>query len=149
MGVISIYQLKGVSFYTGGFLGNDSFPGGYFRTAALLNPEGKTILSGKVTKFEVLETEKEPFSGYDLPVKEKFYFEDGCSAEIVRKQSVGSIYVLSNISSVLRFFIRLFFAKPYQIYLLADLNIQCPGKNLSPDSLETFSGILSYYLINP
>lgn len=140
---------KEFRFYTGGFLGNDSFPGGYFRTAALLNPEGKTILSGRIIKFEVLDTEKEPFSGYDLPLKEKFYFEDSCSAEIVRKQSVGSIYVLSNISSVLRFFIRLFFAKPYQIYSLANLNVQCPGKNLSSDSLETFSGILSYYLINP
>ncbi|AKH78608.1 hypothetical protein [Leptospira interrogans] len=140
---------KEFRFYTGGFLGNDSFPGGYFRTAALLNPEGKTILSGRIIKFEVLETAKEPFSGYDLPLKEKFYFEDDCSAEIIRKQSVGSIYVLSNISSVLRFFIRLFFAKPYQIYSLADLNVQCSNKNLSSDSLETFSGILSYYLINP
>ncbi|WP_061224381.1 hypothetical protein [Leptospira weilii] len=140
---------KEFRFYIGGFLGNDSFPGGYFKTAALLNSEGKTIFFGKVGKFEVLETEKEPFSGYDLPLREKIYFEDGCSAELVRKQSVGSINVLSNISSVLRFFIRLFFAKPYQIYSLADLNLQCPGKNLPPDSFETFNGILSYYLINP
>ncbi|EMF99424.1 hypothetical protein LEP1GSC123_4763 [Leptospira borgpetersenii str. 200701203] len=140
---------KEFRFYSGGFLGNDSFPEGYFRTVALLGPEGKTIFFGKVSKFEVLEIEKEHFSGYDLPLREKIYFEDGCSAEIVRKQSVGSINVLSNISSVLRFFIRLFFAKPYQIYSLADLNLQCPGKNLPPGSLETFNGILSYYLINP
>ncbi|WP_225913436.1 hypothetical protein [Leptospira yasudae] len=140
---------KGFRFYTGGFLGNDSFPGGYFRTAAILSPEGKTVVSGKITKFEVLESEKEPFSGYDLPLREKFYFEDGCSAEIVRKQSVGSINVLSNISSVLRFFIRLFFAKPYQLYSLADLNVSCPGKHLPAGSTETFNGILSYYLINP
>lgn len=136
-------------FYTGGFLGNDSFPGGYFRTVALLNPEGKNLISGKITKFEVLETEKEAFSGYELPLREKIYFEEGCSAEIERKQSVGSINVLSNISSVLRFFIRLFFAKPYQIYSLADLHLHCPGKKLQPGFHETFHGILSYYLINP
>ncbi|EKO78679.1 hypothetical protein LEP1GSC005_3283 [Leptospira santarosai str. ST188] len=140
---------KEFRFYSGGFLGNNSFPGGYFRTAALLNSDGKAIVSGKITKFDVLESEKEPFSGYDLPLREKIYFEDGCSAELIRKQSVGSINVLSNISSVLRFFIGLFFAKPYQIYSLADLNLSCPGKNLPPDSLETFNGILSYYLINP
>ncbi|MBM9577547.1 hypothetical protein JWG45_10320 [Leptospira sp. 201903070] len=140
---------KDFRFYTGGFLGNDSFPGGYFRTVALLDPHGKNILSGKITKFEVLETEKEPFSGYDLPKHEKIYFDEGCSAEIVRKNSVGSINVLSNISSVLRFFIRLFFAKPYQIYSLSDLSITCPGKNLPQGSTETFHGILSYYLINP
>lgn len=114
-----------------------------------MNSDGKAIVSGKITKFDVLESEKEPFSGYDLPLREKIYFEDGCSAELIRKQSVGSINVLSNISSVLRFFIGLFFAKPYQIYSLADLNLSCPGKNLPPDSLETFNGILSYYLINP
>ncbi|AOP32634.1 hypothetical protein A0128_01350 [Leptospira tipperaryensis] len=140
---------KDFRFYTGGFLGNDSFPGGYFRTVALLDHDGKNILSGKITKFEVLETEKEPFSDYVLPLREKIYFEEGCSAEIVRRQSVGSINVLSNISSVLRFFIRLFFAKPYQIYSLADLHLQCPGKSLPPGFNETFRGILSYYLINP
>ncbi|XDD50450.1 hypothetical protein AB3N59_01160 [Leptospira sp. WS92.C1] len=140
---------KEFRFYTGGFLGNDSFPGGYFRTVALLNSEGKTVLTGKITKFEVVESSKEPFSGYELPLREKIYFEDGCHAEIVRKQSVGSINVLSNISSVLRFFIRLFFAKPYQIYSLANLNLSCPGKELPPGSTETFHGILSYYLINP
>ncbi|RHX91943.1 hypothetical protein [Leptospira stimsonii] len=140
---------KDFRFYTGGFLGNDSFPGGYFRTIALLDPNGKNLLSGKITKFEVLETAKEPFSGYELPLREKISFDEGCSAEIVRKQAVGSINVLSNISSVLRFFIRLFFAKPYQIYSLADLHLHCPGKNLPSGFNEPFQGILSYYLINP
>lgn len=81
---------KEFRFYTGGFLGNDSFPGGYFRTAALLNPEGKTILSGKVTKFEVLETEKEPFSGYDLPVKENFILK----MVVLRKLSENNRWVV-------------------------------------------------------
>ncbi|MDV6234226.1 hypothetical protein CH379_001095 [Leptospira ellisii] len=140
---------KEFRFYTGGFIGNDSFPGGFFRTAALLNPSGKTILSGKVVRFETLETEKEPFSGYELPLRERIHLENGCFADLIRKRSVGSINVLSNISAVLRFFIRLFFAKPYQIYSLADLTVHCPEKQLIPGSEETYQGILSYYLINP
>ncbi|TGL60862.1 hypothetical protein [Leptospira sarikeiensis] len=138
--------------FTGGFIGNENFPGEEVRTVSAMDSSGKMLFSAKVLKSEVLESETEPFSGYDLPIKEKFYLDENqtCSLTISRKHTVGQIYVLSNISAVLRFFVRLFFTKPYQLYYVTNSKLECaqfPGGTLPKD--PNFRGIFSYYLINP
>ena len=142
----------GERLFAGGFLGNENFPGEEVRTVSALDPSGKMLFSAKVLKSEVLESETEPFSGYHLPIKEKFYLDESgsCSLTVSRKHTVGQIYVLSNISAVLRFFVRLFFTKPYQLYYITDSKLDCaqvPEGILPKD--KNFRGIFSYYLINP
>ncbi|MGJ4745933.1 hypothetical protein ACQV5M_06200 [Leptospira sp. SA-E8] len=142
----------GERLFAGGFIGNENFPGEEIRTVSALDPSGKMLFSAKVLKSEVLESETEPFSGYHLPIKEKFYLDESgsCSLTVSRKHTIGQIYVLSNISAVLRFFVRLFFTKPYQLYYITDSKLDCaqiPEGNLPKD--KNFRGIFSYYLINP
>lgn len=144
----------GERLFTGGFIGNENFPGGEIRTVSVMDDSGKLLFSGKVFRSEVLESEKEPFSNYELPLKEKFYLDtqNSCSLVLQRKQPIGQINVLSNISAVLRFFVRLFFAKPYQLYFISEAKLEC---NQAPNGAgalpkeKTFRGIFSYYLINP
>lgn len=53
---------------------------------------------------------------------------------------------MSNISVVLRLFIRMFFAKPYQIHKETKVELKCEG-----DESQNFifnTGVHSYYLIN-
>ncbi|GBF39944.1 hypothetical protein LPTSP1_29530 [Leptospira johnsonii] len=142
----------GERLFAGGFIGNENFPEEEIRTVSALDPSGKMIFSAKVLKSEVLESETEPFSGYLLPIKEKFYLDESgsCSLTVSRRHTVGQIYVLSNISAVLRFFVRLFFTKPYQLYYITDSKLDCaqvPEGSLPKD--KNFRGIFSYYLINP
>ncbi|EPG73912.1 hypothetical protein LEP1GSC058_3159 [Leptospira fainei serovar Hurstbridge str. BUT 6] len=145
---------EGEKLYTGGFIGNETFPDKEIRTISAVDAGGKLLFSAKVHKSEILESETEPFSDYLLPVQEKFYMNESgsCSLLVQRKETVGKINVLSNISSVLRFFVRLFFAKPYQLYYLAEAKLECP---VPPDGFghlpkdHRFNGIFSYYLINP
>lgn len=135
---------NGTRILTGGFMGTDKIPGGFFRKIAVLSKNGELILEGTVTKSEILQEETEPISGYVLPKKERVYFgeNDSCYLDIDRKQTIAAISALENISSVLRFFIQLFFAKPYQIQADVELSMTCSkwsGKG---------SGFHSYYLIN-
>lgn len=140
--------------FTGGFIGNENFPGGEIRTVSVMDDSGKLLFSSKVFKSEVLESEKEPFSNYELPVKEKFYLDpqNECNLVLSRKHTIGQINVLSNVSAVLRFFVRLFFSKPYQLYYISEANLDCKvppnGTGTLPKD-KSFRGIFSYYLINP
>jgi hypothetical protein len=138
----------GMKLYTGGFHGIKKSNDDFFRTLVIQNSKGEVLLSGKITKTEILNSELDKFSGYTLPVKEKIYLGDnGCFIQSERQQSVGKINILSNISAVLRFFIKLFFANPYQVNYLTKLTVHCP-ENFRTNPAE-FTGIHSYYLINP
>ncbi|MDF3820434.1 hypothetical protein P3G55_11010 [Leptospira sp. 96542] len=129
--------------FTGGFIGNENFPGGYFRRVAILGPLGNLILEANVEKAEVLEWEKEPVSGYTIPKKEVLHFLDNsCTLEVKRTKNIASISALENISTFLRFFIQLFFAKPYQIHSSVELKLDCSIYSGSA------KGIHSNYLIN-
>ena len=138
----------GMKLYTGGFHGIKKSNDDFFRTLVIQNQKGEVLLSGLITKTEIISSEIDKFSGYLLPVKEKVYIGDnGCMVQSERLASVGKINILSNISAVLRFFIKLFFANPYQVNYLTRLTVNCPEsfKAQVPD----FTGIQSYYLINP
>lgn len=134
---------NGIRIFTGGFLGNQNFPGGYFRRIALLSKQGDLVLDGTVENVEVLEWEKEPISGYTIPKKEVLYFNGkSCTLQVTRNKNIASISALENISAFLRFFIQLFFAKPYQIHSQVDLQLNCKGE------VWKAQGIHSNYLIN-
>lgn len=117
----------GYRIFTGGFIGTPDFPGGFFRRVAVLDNSGHLVLEGTVEQAEVLDWEKEPTSGYTIPKTEVLYFNEGkCSLLVKRTRSIATMSALENISSFLRFFIQLFFAKPYQIHWYADLKLDCP-----------------------
>ncbi|WP_411823713.1 hypothetical protein [Leptospira sp. 'Mane'] len=134
----------GTRIFAGGFIGNEKIPGGFFRKIAVISKKGNLILEGTVTKSEILSEEPEPVSGYTLPKKERLYFgeSDSCYMDVIRTKNIASMSALENISTVLRFFIQLFFAKPYQIHSETELEVNCSswsGKG---------KGMHSYYLIN-
>ena len=129
--------------FTGGFVGNSDFPGAFFRRVAVLDTTGHVVLEGTVERVEVLDWEKEPTSGYTIPKSEVLYFNEGkCSLLVKRTRPIATMSALENISSFLRFFIQLFFAKPYQIHWYADLKLDCP------DWSGEAKGFHSNYLIN-
>lgn len=142
--IIRTITKDGTRILSGGFSGTDRIPGGFFRKVAVLSKDGELILEGTVSKVEVLAEELEPISGYVLPSKERLYFgEDGsCYLDIQRKKILAAMSALENISSFLRFFIQLFFAKPYQIHADVQLTVKCDTWS------GTGNGFHSYYLIN-
>ncbi|GBF50855.1 hypothetical protein LPTSP4_23820 [Leptospira ryugenii] len=135
---------EGTRILAGGFMGSEIIPGGFFRKVGLISKSGEILLDGTVSKIEILETEKDLVSGYTLPKKEKLYLNerDDCHLTIERKQTIGSMSALENISALLRFFIGLFFTKPYQVHSDVEMSIHCG------DFQQKAKGIHSYYLIN-
>ena len=146
--ILRAVNKEGMKLYTGGFHGIKKSNEDFFRTLVIQNQRGEVLLSGMITKTEIISDELDKFSGYILPVKEKIYVGDnGCFVQSDRLYSVGKINILSNISAVLRFFIKLFFANPYQVNYSTRLTVNCPDLfKLMPTD---FNGIHSYYLINP
>lgn len=146
--ILRAVNKEGMKLYTGGFHGIKKSNEDFFRTLVIQNQKGEVLLSGMITKTEIISSELDKFSGYILPVKEKIYVGDnGCFVQSDRLYSVGKINILSNISAVLRFFIKLFFANPYQVNYSTRLTVNCPDLfKLMPTD---FNGIHSYYLINP
>lgn len=135
---------KGYRLFTGGYKGkNDQF----FRTITVQNPKGDIIFSGKIETSEILEERKDPATGYVLPVKEKVFIdkEEKCGFQIEYAHQAGRINILDNISVVLRFFIKLFFANPYIINSHVKVDSLCP--TYIPENMS-WQGIKSDYLIN-
>ncbi|MDZ4726009.1 MAG: hypothetical protein SH817_07620 [Leptospira sp.] len=142
--IVRTISADGTRILTGGFMGTDKIPGGFFRKVAVLSKKGELLLEGTISRMETLEEEIEPISNYKLPKKERLYFGENekCYFDIYRKQTIAAISALENISSLLRFFIGLFFAKPYQIHADVEIELSCDvwsGKG---------KGLHSYYLIN-
>jgi hypothetical protein len=139
---------EGITFITGGFQGKSKMPGDYFRTFFLLDKNNNILLSGKVPKAEILRQEKDPYTGYLLPIAEKIFLteDDSCFAKLESLESIGKINVLANISAFLRFFVNLFFANPYILAYSNKVTLVCPG--VIPQEIE-LDGIDSQYLINP
>ena len=125
--ILRAVNKEGMKLYTGGFHGIKKSNEDFFRTLVIQNQRGEVLLSGMITKTEIISDELDKFSGYILPVKEKIYVGDnGCFVQSDRLYSVGKINILSNISAVLRFFIKLFFANPYQVNYSTRLTVNCP-----------------------
>lgn len=133
-------------FYFGGFNGTKNFPDQFYKRVALVSGDGKLIFSDQVDEIEIVNTVKNRFSGYDIPVEQVLTLKHkkDCKVKINDGVVLGEINILSNISIVLRFFVRLFFAKPYQLHYKTKITLDCS------DGIQEFkTGIHSYYLINP
>lgn len=141
---------QGYQIFTGGFWGSDkkNFPGGFFRTVSVLGPRGELIFSGKVANSKSYNISKDKQSAYKVPQKEILYISNkkNCKIEINKTKQIGSIDILSNISTFLRFVIRVFFAKPYQIAYFSRVKLDCPV--YLPKKFSDAKGIQTYYMIN-
>lgn len=135
-----------VRFFTGGFHSKEE--GGNYRMIAIQDKSGKLIFFDKVLSSEILLEKKESFSGYLLPYKERLYTNESkdCSFLIEYSHNAGRINVLENISTILRIFIRLFFANPYILNFHVKVSSDCPSK--FPVAIE-WIGVKSDYLVNP
>lgn len=136
---------NGFKIYSGGFYGKEKSENDFFRTLVVQKPNGEFVLSGKILKSEILKETKDNFSGYMVTESEKIYLSETCFVKIDRGNSTGKINILSNISAVLRFFVRLFFTNPYQLNYEAKITLDCKEK--FPKEIS-FNSILTYYLIN-
>ncbi|MCB1193308.1 MAG: hypothetical protein H7A23_14650 [Leptospiraceae bacterium] len=139
---------EGYQVFTGGFWGKKNFPGGFYRTVSVLDTKGKIIFTGKVAKNEIKTNLKDKNSGYKVPNKEILSFanKNKCTLEIIKEKQIGSIDILSNISAFLRFVIRVFFAKPYQLAYFSKVKLDCP--DFLPKAFSESRGIQTYYMIN-
>jgi len=147
------YSLTGEGIFFGGYKGlresknatENLDSGGFFR-AVHVSRQGKIEWHDEVSHIKTIQKEKNDFSGYVLPLVQEVYFRRNkdCTMRITDSRLLAEVNVLSNISAVLKFLIRLFFAKPYHIHFTAEVLYQCKGK-----APVQFTGIHSYYLINP
>jgi hypothetical protein len=143
--IIRTKSPEGNMLFSGGFYGNKNMKIPFFRTVAVQSPIGEILYSSRILSSEPEGIFKEPYSGYNLASKEKIFMDDSkaCSAEIVRVENINKINLISNVSAVLRFFINLFFANPYQVNYFASITPNCqefPSGN--------YLGIHSQFLIN-
>lgn len=146
--ILRSFSQNGMKFYYGGFTATEDFPKKFFKRYAILNEKNEILSSGEVKEIEVETWLMNSFSGYNLPVQQKLILDhpNNCVARIQDSRDIGEINVLSNISVVLRLFIRMFFAKPYQIHKETKVELKCEG-----DESQNFifnTGVHSYYLIN-
>ena len=146
--IMRAFSKDGYTLITGGFHGKEKLPGDFFKTFVILDKKNSIILSGKIKKDEQLKIEKESFSGYLLPTKEKMFLNDEASCFFTTENidSLSKINVLSSISAILRFFVNLFFANPYILAFSTKVTVTCPTIFSTPID---FDGIHSQYLINP
>jgi hypothetical protein len=138
---------KGFRFYSGGFHGINKIENDFFRTIAIQNNKGENILSGRVIKSEIIKSSKDLFSKHIIPEIEKLYLTDSCSITLEMKDSLGKVNILSNISAVLTFFVKLFFTNPFQLNFESQIKVDCP--NEFKKGIEDFKGIHTLFLINP
>lgn len=146
--IMRAFSKEGYTLITGGFHGKEKLPGDYFKTFVILDKKNSIIFSGKIKKDEQIKIEKEIFSGYLLPTKEKMFLNDEGTCYFISENidSLSKINVLSSISAILRFFVNLFFANPYILAFSNKVTLNCPS--IVPSPVE-FDGIHSQYLINP
>jgi len=132
---------NGIRIFGGGFLGKKSSDPDY-RKVVVVSKSGKVLLDAVVEKNDILAIEVEPVSNYTLPRKEKLWLSSKCSIIVERNIPIAGISALENISTILRYLIGIFFAKPFQIHNEVEIQSEC----------ESWSGIAkglhSYYLIN-
>lgn len=143
--ILRAYTPEGEAFFFGGF--SSSLPGREpsYKRVLFLDKKGRILRDDEVDRVETKEKKLNSFSGYSIPVHQKLYLKKNksCFLNLRNRNILGVIDILSNISSVLKMFIQLFFSKPYQIHYSVSVELDCDGKKtIFP------RGIHSFYLIN-
>jgi hypothetical protein len=135
----------GYRIITGGYNGKQKNK--FFKQIAVIDPKGNLILKELIESSYGSGFRKEELSNYLLPSIQTLAWKSKsneiCKFIINDKEKLGSINILESISSLLRFFIEFFFAKPYQIHYNIDAELVCGNLKLKGE------GFHSFYLINP
>lgn len=138
--------------FLGGFDGTKKFPGGKLYRLALTEG-GSIALSGKIDRIEDVRVEQNKFSGYKIPIETRYYLENDatCNVHVTRRAFAGGYHVLGHISSLLRWVVKVLFAKPYIMQYVSKAKVECSGAGASP--LKKYDGREyglqgSYYMIN-
>lgn len=126
------------------------FVGGYFGRSEeefllryAIMEKGKITASGAVKRVETAVSEKDNFSGYVIPKSVRYVLENDCQITENRAYFTGGFDVLNSVSAVLRWILRVFFARPYVMHYSANLLYTCGAQNTPAEAQA------SYYLINP
>lgn len=152
--VMKTFTKDGFSIISGGFNGNKNYAEKFFKTVALISPSGKILYSGKGIDNTILHSEFDKIISYNLNLSERVYFgtDKKCYLDIINIKPFSKINILSNISILLRTFIKVFFAKPYQIYSTVKSDFNCPTVERTIEKGENpfqGAGWHNYFLINP
>ncbi len=136
----------GTRLFLGGYHGKEE--NDFYRRISIQDKTKKILLDETVSRSNFELIKKEPFSGYFLPYREKIFIseDESCSFTVEYLTNAGRINVLENISQLLRFFVRLFFANPYIVNFHVKVTSDCPSIFAQP---KEWTGIKSDYLINP
>ncbi|MBL8021762.1 MAG: hypothetical protein JNM27_18965 [Leptospirales bacterium] len=126
--------------------------GGYFGTAGTedfllryaIMQKGEVKSHGSVKKIEIQDSQPDGFSGYTVPTKVRYTLSDNCTLQEERKYFSGGFDVLGSVSALLRWVLRVFFARPYVMHYDASLTYACADAKPVTVIAQT-----SYYLINP
>lgn len=135
--------------FVGGFYGTPNFPGSMLIRAAVMK-NGRIFKTARVSRIQTIEPLIDPLSGYLLARKTVFFLDgDGdCSILEERLYSTGGFYIISHISTLLRWVIRVLFAKPYIVHYGSRLTYSCES-GLTKESPVIFNDAQSsHYLIN-
>lgn len=149
------------SLFLGGLLGDREDGSNSHHMIAYLE-KGQLVYSAPVEKIEVLKTQADPVSGYDIPVRVRYVTGDEreCQVLVEKNDRIHGLNILQNVSSLLRWVIGLLFARPYIVHYGSQMELTCardPRVELKNESFPlppsdifrvSLRGLSSYYLIN-
>lgn len=126
--------------FLGGYFGRNE--GEFLLRYAIMN-KGKIVASGPVKRVDIAVTEKDGFSGYVIPKSVRYILDNDCQIMEERAFFTGGFDVLNSISAVLRWILRVFFARPYVMHYSANMLYTCGSEKIATEAQS------SYYLVNP
>ena len=108
--------------------GNSNFPDERQARFAYLQ-NGSLVEGGVIDTVEVLRTAVEPLSGYTLPVETRYLARQAnggeCRLHETIERSAGGYSVLGHISTMLRWILRVFFARPFIVHHESTVVLEC------------------------
>ena len=134
------------SLLMGSLNGTKNFPGKSYGRVVYMKG-GRILKNARIIKSKVIKSQRNSFSGYRIPIKTEHSLEGPglCKLTEVRRSSLGGYYVLGNISAVLRWVLRVLYAKPYILHYRNRLTLSCKGDEGTEKKMW---GMTSHYLIN-
>lgn len=88
--------------------------------------KGRIFYEDYISRREVISTLKDRVSGIALPALAYYYgLQKECRIKEKKHTFQGGYFVLNNVSTVLRWLLKTFFAKPYILYYASDLSLEC------------------------
>lgn len=122
-----------------------------FRAALTLG--GRVTFLRKAERREIKGEGADGLSGYRLPTTVVYHLmgPGKCAATVQRHGFIGGFDILSKVSTVLRWVLRTFFAKPYILHYRSTVSLQCADPEAAgiPKEGVSLPADTSYYPINP